>query len=236
MESLEESVRDGVRRSGFIDYVFKMDDAQQGVLLNITQYIVLALVPIAVVLSIIRNYSPDPDDQKGSLMILAEIVGQLLFMFGSIYFIHRMITYIPTYSGYKYGELNMVTIALGILMIVLSIKTKLGEKVQILVDRVEDLWSGEGSAREGYAQQSQQVRVTQPLSNGYVQSSGGMMVTGGHAPPPAQLTSNKSMQNEFRPPAQQQPPAPGGGASPYGGAMNGFEPMAANEVIGHSMF
>lgn len=236
MESLEESVRDGVRRSGFIDYVFKMDDAQQGVLLNITQYIVLALVPIAIVLSIIRNYSPDPDDQKGSLMILAEIVGQLLFMFGSIYFIHRMITYLPTYSGYKYGELNMVTIALGILMVVLSIKTKLGEKVQILADRVEDLWSGEGSAREGYAQKSQQVRVTQPLSNGYVQSSGGMMVTGGQAPPPAQLTSNKSMQNEFRPPAQQQPPGPAAGASPYGGTMNGFEPMAANEVIGHSMF
>jgi len=236
MESLEETVRDGVRRSGFIDYVFKMDDAQQGVLLNITQYIVLALVPIAIVLSIIRNYSPDPDDQKGSLMILAEIVGQLLFMFGSIYFIHRMITYIPTYSGYKYGELNMVTIALGILMVVLSIKTKLGEKVQILADRVEDLWSGEGSAREGYAQKSQQVRVTQPLSNMYAQSSGGMMVTGGHAPPPAQLTSNKSMQHEFRPPAQQQPQAPAAGASPYGGAMNGFEPMAANEVIGHSMF
>jgi len=236
MESLEESVRDGVRRSGFIDYVFKMDDAQQGVLLNITQYIILALVPIAIVLSVIRNYSPDPDDQKGSLMILAEIVGQLLFMFGSIYFIHRMITYVPTYSGYKYGELNMVTIALGILMVVLSIKTKLGEKVQILVDRVEDLWLGEGSAREGYAQKSQQVRVTQPLSNMYAQSSGGMMVTGSHAPPPAQLTSNKSMQNEFRPPAQQQLPASSAGASPYGGAMNGFEPMAANEVIGHSMF
>jgi len=236
MESLEESVRDGVRRSGFIDYVFKMDDAQQGVLLNITQYIILALVPIAIVLSVIRNYSPDPDDQKGSLMILAEIVVQLLFMFGSIYFIHRMITYVPTYSGYKYGELNMVTIALGTLMVVLSIKTKLGEKVQILVDRVEDLWLGEGSAREGYAQKSQQVRVTQPLSNMYAQSSGGMMVTGSHAPPPAQLTSNKSMQNEFRPPAQQQLPASSAGASPYGGAMNGFEPMAANEVIGHSMF
>jgi hypothetical protein len=129
----------------------------------------------------------------------------------------------------------MVTIALGILMVILSIKTKLGEKVQILVDRVEDLWSGEGSAREGYSKQSQ-VRVTQPLSNQYVQSSGGMMVTGGHAPPPAQLTSNKSMQNEFRPPAQQQPPGPAAGASPYGGMMNGFEPMAANEVIGHSMF
>jgi hypothetical protein len=235
MDSLEESVRDGVRRSGFIDYVFKMDDAQQGVLLNITQYIVLALVPIAIVLSVIRTYSPDPDDQKGSLMVLVEIVGQLLFMFASIYFIHRTITYVPTYSGYKYGELNMVTIALGILMIVLSIKTKLGEKVQILVDRVEDLWSGQGSAREGYGQQSQ-VRVTQPLSNQYAQSSGGMMVTGGIAPPPAQLTSNKSMQNEFRPPAQQQPSAPAAGASPYGGTMGGFEPMAANEIIGHSMF
>jgi hypothetical protein len=56
------------------------------------------------------------------------------------------------------------------------------------------------------------------------------------APPAAQLTSNKSMQNEFRPPAQQQAQHPGGGAAMMGGMMQGFEPMAANEVIGHSMF
>ena len=129
----------------------------------------------------------------------------------------------------------MITIALGILMIVLSIKTKLGEKVQILVDRVEELWSGEGSVRDA-AGKNTQVRVTQPLSQQFMQSSGGMMVTGGMAPPAAQLTSNKSMQNEFRPPAQQQPQHPAGGAAMMGGMMQGFEPMAANEIIGHSMF
>ena len=235
MESLEETIRDGVRRSGFLDYVFKMDDAQQGILLNISQDLVLAIVPIAIILTLIRTYVPDPDDQKGSLLVLVEIIGQLLFMFLSIYFVHRIITYIPTYSGYKYGELNMITIALGILMVVLSIKTKLGEKVQILVDRAEELWSGEGTVRDAAGRNSQ-VRVTQPLSQQFIQSSGGMMVTGGMAPPAAQLTSNKSMQNEFRPPVQQQPGHPAGGASMSGGMMQGFEPMAANEIIGHSMF
>jgi hypothetical protein len=235
MESLEETIRDGVRRSGFLDYVFKMDDAQQGILLNISQYLVLAIVPVAIVLTLIRTYVPDPDDQKGSLLILVEIIGQLLFMFLSIYFVHRIITYIPTYSGYKYGELNMITIALGVLMVVLSIKTKLGEKVQILVDRAEELWSGEGSVRDAAGRNSQ-VRVTQPLSQQFIQSSGGMMVSGGMAPPAAQLTSNKSMQNEFRPPAQQQAGHPAGGASMAGGMMQGFEPMAANEILGHSMF
>jgi hypothetical protein len=44
------------------------------------------------------------------------------------------------------------------------------------------------------------------------------------------------MQNEFRPPVQQQPGHPAGGASMSGGMMQGFEPMAANEILGHSMF
>ena len=50
--------------------------------------------------------------------------------------IHRTITFIPTYSAAKYTEYNIVFIILAILMITMSLQTKLGEKVSVLVDRI----------------------------------------------------------------------------------------------------
>ncbi len=136
MEAFEETVKEGSKRgSSFVDHVFRLDEQQQGVLLNIVQYTIIGFVPILIMLYLVRTYVPEPDDHKATLMILVEIIGQILFMFVFIYFIHRVITYIPTYSGYRYSEFNFTTTILGILMILLSIKTKLGEKVQILVER-----------------------------------------------------------------------------------------------------
>jgi hypothetical protein len=146
MEAFEETVKEGTKRgSSFVDHVFRLDEQQQGVLLNIVQYTIIGFVPILVMLYLVRTYVPEPDDHKATLMILVEIIGQIIFMFVFIYFIHRLITYVPTYSGYRYSEFNFTTTILGILMILLSIKTKLGEKVQIIVDRTIDLLGGETS-------------------------------------------------------------------------------------------
>jgi hypothetical protein len=79
---------------------------------------------------------------KSSLELLAEIFIQLIIMFCGIIVIHRIITYFPTYSGIKYLEFSVTNIILSVLIIVLSLQTKLGEKVSILVDRVFELWNG----------------------------------------------------------------------------------------------
>ena len=63
-------------------------------------------------------------------------------MFVGIIHIHRVITYIPTYSGFKYDNLNLTNVILAFLVIVLSIQTKLGLKVNILIDRGMELWNG----------------------------------------------------------------------------------------------
>ena len=179
MEAFEETVKEGSKRgSSFIDHVFRLDEQQQGVLLNIVQYTLIGFVPILVMLYLVRTYVPEPDDHKATLMILVEIIGQILFMFVFIYFIHRLITFIPTYSGYRYSEFNFTTTILGILMILLSIKTKLGEKVQIVVERTIELLGGEtsyggsagapgGGGAGGAGGGSGAVRITQPLSQPY---------------------------------------------------------------------
>jgi hypothetical protein len=254
MEAFEETVKEGSKRgSSFIDHVFRLDEQQQGVLLNIVQYTLIGFVPILVMLYLVRTYVPEPDDHKATLMILVEIIGQILFMFVFIYFIHRLITFVPTYSGYRYSEFNFTTTILGILMILLSIKTKLGEKVQIIVERTIELLGGEtsyggsvgapgsGSGGAGGASGGGggAVRITQPLSQPYAGGVPGGMVGGGMAPPNPVLTANRNTGTAdygLSQASQQQQHFNSTYAQNVGGGMPGgmmsFEPMAANEVIG----
>ena len=241
MEAFEETVKEGSKRgSSFIDHVFRLDEQQQGILLNIVQYTLVGFVPILVMLYLVRTYVPEPDDHKATLMILVEIIGQILFMFVFIYFIHRLITFLPTYSGYRYSEFNFTTTILGILMILLSIKTKLGEKVQIIVERTIEIFGGEtsynGTAGGSGAAQggSGAVRITQPLSQPY---AGG--VPGGMAPPNPVMTASRNTGTAdygLSQASQQQQHFNSTYAQNVGGGMPGgmmsFEPMAANEAIG----
>jgi hypothetical protein len=178
---------------------------------------------------------PDPDDDKGSLTILAEIFAQTFTMLLGIYFIHRIIIYFPTYSGIKYERFHIINILMVFVMILFSIKTKLGEKAQILVERAVDMWSGNTKAGPAQGQGQGQVRVTQPITGSM---ASGVPMTA--PPPPPQLTNNRAqmggamsgMVKDFNAmysgggPQQQQQQQ----QNQQQQQMMDFEPMAANEA------
>ena len=131
-------------------------------------------------------------------------------------------------------------------MILLSIKTKLGEKVQILVERTVELLGGESSYNGGAGPAvantggGGSVRITQPLSQPYAAGMPGGMIGGGMAPPNPVLTNtnrNTGTADYGLSQASQQTQnfnstySQNVGAGMPGGMMS-FEPMAANEVIG----
>lgn len=236
MDAIEITARDTASAGGgFFKQVFKLNEDAQGEVLNMMQYVAIGFIPAIIVIYVIRYYVPDPDDDKGSLTILAEIFAQTFGMLLGIYFIHRMIIYFPTYSGIKYERFHIINILMVFVMILFSIKTKLGEKAQILVERAVDMWSGNAGNKGGPAQgQGQgQVRVTQPITGSM---ASGVPMTA--PPPPPQLTNNRAqmgmgvgnamsnMVKDFNAmytgggPQQQQQQQP----------MMDFEPMAANEA------
>ena len=225
---------------GFFKQVFRLNEDAQGEVLNMMQYVAIGFIPAIIVIYVIRYYVPDPDDEKGSLTLLAEIFAQTFGMLLGIYFIHRMIIYFPTYSGIKYERFHVINILMVFVMILFSIKTKLGEKAQILVERAVDMWSGNKGPAQGPAQgQGQgQVRVTQPITGSM---ASGVPMTA--PPPPPQLTSNRAqmgmasmgsamsgMVKDFNAmysgggPQQQQP------QQQQQQPMTDYEPMAANEA------
>jgi hypothetical protein len=131
---------------------------------NIVQYAVLALIPIVIMNKLIQHYVPEADDAKGSPEILAEIIGQVIVMFLGILIIHRMVTFIPTHSGEKYSDFSVTNIILAFLVIVLSLQTKLGEKVSIIVDRITELWNGPQDTKKKGKKGQGNVKVSQPIS------------------------------------------------------------------------
>ena len=225
---------------GFLKHVFNFDDDSKYDILNIIQYAIIALIPVIILNKSMSNYVPEADDKKSSMELSAEIIIQIIVMFIGLLIIHRVITFVPTYSGVKYPDFNIVFIILAVLMITLSLQTKLGEKVSILFDRLMDLWNGTDSSKK--KGKSGNVKVTQPIAGQQQQQMGGSIT--GQVMPQSQPTytdgtainslptssSTQQLPNYDNMYKQQNTPLVNA-ATP--GGMEGFqEPMAANEAFG----
>ena len=124
--------------SGFFKAVFNTSRESQSMVVNATQFATLALLPAYGLLRMLREYVPHPDDAKGSMEIIAEVIGQTVAMVVGIVLIDRAVTYIPTMSGTPYADTTNIIpgILIPFIIILLTVQTKLGTKIDILYDRV----------------------------------------------------------------------------------------------------
>ena len=136
-------------KENIIGKIFNFDEDTQSEVLNIMQYSLLSVIPILLLNKSVQKFIPEADEEKGSVEVLAEVVAQIAFMFLGIFMIHRLILAVPTYSKIKYQDFHVTNIVLGFLVIVLSLHTKLGEKTNILIDRLFDMIEGKKPEQEG---------------------------------------------------------------------------------------
>ena len=161
MEALNE-VGGDVGKKTFFTHIFDMSQEANGEIMNVTQYALLGIIPVLFLNKLIQRFSPEADPESSSVELLVEIVLQVVVMFVGIVLIHRIITYIPTYSGFRYEHMTLTNVILAFLMIVLSLQTKLGIKVNILYDRLTDLWNG-SSSDEKKSNVKSRVRVSESM-------------------------------------------------------------------------
>jgi hypothetical protein len=227
MELLQET-KDANRKT-FFSHVFSTSEEGKAEILNIVQYSLMGVVPVVVLNKLIQRFIPEADPDKSSLELLAEIFIQLVVMFCGIIIIHRIITYAPTYSGFKYESLTLTNVILAFLVLVLSIQTKLGIKVNILVDRVNELWNGAPANKKANVKSG--VRINQPLSQ--------------HTPSQADYLDNSQVQSGMFPPAPVATVKQNGPLENYDNMMGGSRmgvvndfmpagPAAANSLLGSS--
>lgn len=237
MDSLENSSKSA---SGFFKHVFQFDEDSKGDILNIIQYALLATIPIVVVNKIMQKYVPEADEEKGSLEIVGEVLLQIIGMFLSLFFVNRIITYVPTYSGVKYPDISVIFVVMSILMITMSLQTKLGEKVTILADRVSELWNGKSDEKakgKGKGKGKGNVRVSQPISQSANMAamnqsmSPGMMQNDGSGTLISQLPIQREQLPDYNNMHQNNQTPLVGAATPGMGQYD-MGPVAANEAFG----
>lgn len=224
MEILQEA-RD-IHRKSFLSHVFSTTDEGKAEVLNVIQYATLGVIPIIALNKLIQRFVPEADTEKSSLELLVEVFIQLIVMFCGIIVIHRIISYIPTYSGFKYENLTLTNVILAFLIIVLSIQTKLGIKVNILVDRIGELWNGPSQQEKKGGRGGRQASAHAPSQADYFENS--------HVQadmfPPAPIVSSKPVSgsggyDQMR----------GASAAPHiGGDFGMGGPVAANSALGGS--
>ena len=235
--TLEESFEGGTTKlspSGFFNYVFNFDSDNKAILLNMFQYIIIALIPVIVLLKLIKEYIPEDDDKKESIELILEIIIQLGVLFIAMYMIDKIIRYFPTYSKVPYTKFNEISFIIPTLVLIMTMQTKLGAKINILYDRTLELWNGKPQTRGGNNQGN--IRVSQPI-----------VMPGSH-----QVSRADTLDNTIMAPRANQLPAQnnislidslpnmmnsGGGNNFQNQAMqNAFmdsmEPMAANGALG----
>lgn len=229
--------------AGFFKTVFNFDEDSKAEMFNLLQYMVLAIIPCIIILKAVRVMVPEEDDTKGSIEIAAEIIGQIAFMAVAMYFSNKAIRYVPTYSGANYmGGTDMTGFMLPFMVLLLTMQTKVGAKVNILFDRLMDLWHGRSEDAVQVKDGKNNVKVSQPLAGRHAPSQADSLDTMQLLPNNPGMTMQVPNTTNIQP--QQSPdfnlmyqnqvtPMPGAAVP---GGMESFEPMAANVALGGGGF
>tara|TARA_B100001057_G_scaffold495908_1_gene595979 strand:+ start:974 stop:1669 length:696 start_codon:yes stop_codon:yes gene_type:complete len=226
---MSDNVETTKSNAGFMEHMTKMDDESKSLLMNMTQYAVLSTIPILALNYVTEIVFPEHEESKGNFELVVEILGELVFTLICLFFINRLVTFVPTYSGTPLTSVNFMTIALlFVLSQVTGNSSELGKKLNALAKRIQQLWGGEEEEKS----KKENVSVTRPI-------------TGLTQPIPTHQTSRAdyiNTQQSVTPPLL--PTNEATSQANYGGPtisqqveqqqMGSFEPMAANGVLGGS--
>lgn len=226
--------------NGFIKHVTRFDSETKSELSNLLQYLVIVIVPIYVLNRTINGVIPKFNDSKGNIELLGEVIMQVISLLLGVFIIHRIVTFIPTFSGNNLSDINFMNV---VLIIVFSgLNSENGKKINHVYNRLLGAWNGEDpKERSEKKDDSAVVKVSQPISGNPLQ-----------APQPTHQASRADYVNTHQQmgtgalsqvvqqiqTGQQQNNAVGTGGqqgSPDMGMMGGgllAEPMAANAGFG----
>jgi hypothetical protein len=214
----------------FFSHLFNFEGEGKADVLNVLQYSLISLVPLIALNKLIQYIIPEATDEKGSIEISVEVIAQVILIFLGLIFIDRFSTYFKTYSGVEYPKHSVLFFSLGILLVVLSLQSKLGEKVSILTERFMELFGKEDSSSDK-KKKAKGKNMTNPQSQTKY-APDVQMISLPTPPRTNQGTTSidnlpnamsQSLENSFT-----QMPS----SMDLGGGMN--EPMAANSLLGGS--
>ena len=125
----------GSTSGSFVNYMFSMSDGEKVELINMFQYIILAIIPVIIIVRLIKNYVPPLNNKKATIEILIELIVQLVVLFALFFFVHKLIAFIPTYTKQQYHNVQFLPLVLPLLFVLFTMDKNVGEKAQLLLKR-----------------------------------------------------------------------------------------------------
>jgi hypothetical protein len=154
-----------IKNDGFLNHVFNFDTETKSNMMNIVQYLVLAIIPMSFYTHFVNNLMAEYDESKSNLEVTAEVLGHLVLTLLGLFFIDRIITYVPTYSGRNHGTFNIFSVILISLILAYEANTKVGTKIKLLIERINELWHGKKEEDNKSKNTNKSVvKVSQPIS------------------------------------------------------------------------
>tara|TARA_B110000114_G_C15072731_1_gene390390 strand:- start:41 stop:733 length:693 start_codon:yes stop_codon:yes gene_type:complete len=216
-----------LNQESFVSYMFHLSQKDKVELMNVTQYIVLAIIPLSILVKLMRSYLPQYDDYKGNIEIIVEVLLQLILLFVFFWFIHRLIHYFPTYSGGTYGSINLFHIVVPLMFVLFSLDTSLSQKVNLLLNRFLVYVGLQKEMMTNICDENEEI-VTPPSI---------------HLPPPGNMdnpypqnTKQESNGVNYNQMYEKTTNKMVGASQPPQNVYSDQGPMAANEVLGLSSF
>ena len=151
IRSEDDQITGGAQASKSIfGHLFVFDTPYKNDILNVLQYSFISLIPLVALTRFIQYIIPEASHHGGSLEIVMEVIGQVSLLVIGLILVHRFTTYFSTYSGEPYPQHSIICFVLGMLVVLISLHSRLGDKINILVDRVYDKWNGTSSEYRGH--------------------------------------------------------------------------------------
>lgn len=175
---IEKNMIGGSNQESFLNYMFSLSQKDKMELMNVVQYIGLAIIPIIVFVKLMKTYLPPFDNYKGNVELVLEVVLQLVVLFVFFWFVHRFIMFIPTYSKENYSTMNVFHFIVPFIFILFTLDTTISKKVNLLMNRAliylgleKENMQDVNSEEEIYTPPSIQVPCPEPMDNPHPQNT-----------------------------------------------------------------
>ena len=164
---MEHNKHDETKTKGFFSYVFNWNDTIKHQLTNLWQFITLAFIFLVILIQLLNKYYPIIDETKSSIEIILLMVFYVYIILFSVYFIVRIISYIPTISGEEYNSFHnslfLLPLTVSIMISIISFNQNFQEGKFILFERLTEAWNGgDKKKKKKKPQQESQENTSAP--------------------------------------------------------------------------
>lgn len=136
---IEESV---TKSTNFFQHITSFDTKQKNEFMNMVQYAFLLVIPVILMNKGIGELFSESTDDKTTIELSLEVVAELFVLLSGVFIIHKVITYIPTYSEEPYSEFSFIGIILVLIIVVFSFQTNISRKTHTIFDQLYESTTG----------------------------------------------------------------------------------------------